>query len=280
MTIDVPVIPLNAGATIPQVGLGTWPLNDAQAAEVIAMAIGVGYRHIDTATRYGNETGVGEGILRSAIARDELFVTTKLDGQFQGSDRAIDGLRAALDRLGTSYVDLLLIHWPLPQRDEYVSTWRTFERLHADGLARAIGVSNFTPAHLERLAAETEIVPAVNQIQISPAVVRREQRAYDAAHGIVTESWGPLGGERNVGSLLVEPAIIDVAARLERTPAQVVLRWHVQQGLVVIPKSTDPVRLAQNLDLFSFELSADDMAALATLDEGPGAGIDSEVEGH
>jgi 2,5-diketo-D-gluconate reductase A len=278
--MTVPSITLNTGASIPQVGLGTWPLDDAQAADAVTAAIGVGYRHIDTATRYGNETGVGEGILRSAIAREELFLTTKLDGEFQGADRAIDGLRAALDRLGTSYVDLLLIHWPLPRRDEYVSTWRTFEKLYADGLARAIGVSNFAPAHLERLAVETEIVPAVNQIQISPAVVRREQRAYDTAHGIVTESWAPLGGARNVGSLLAEPAIVDVAARLERTPAQVVLRWHVQQGLVVIPKSTDPVRLAQNLDLFSFELSVDDMAALATLDEGPGAGIDSEVEGH
>jgi 2,5-diketo-D-gluconate reductase A len=278
--MTVPSILLNTGASIPQVGLGTWPLNDAEAADAVTAAIGIGYRHIDTATRYGNETGVGEGILRSAIAREELFVTTKLDGEFQGDDRAIDGLRAALDRLGTGYIDLLLIHWPLPRRDQYVSTWRTFEKLHADGLARAIGVSNFAPAHLERLAAETEIVPAVNQIQISPAVVRQEQRAYDTAHGIVTESWAPLGGARNVGSLLAEPVVRDVAARLERTPAQVVLRWHVQQGLVVIPKSTDPVRLAQNLDLFSFDLSADDMAALATLDQGPDAGIDSEVEGH
>jgi 2,5-diketo-D-gluconate reductase A len=278
--MNVPALALNTGATIPQVGLGTWPLNDAQAAETVAKAIGVGYRHIDTATRYGNEAGVGEGILRSAIAREELFVTTKLDGEFQGSDRAIDGLRAALDRLGTSYVDLLLIHWPLPKRDEYVSTWRTFEKLHADGLARAIGVSNFKPTHLERLAAETGVVPAVNQIQINPAVMRLEQRAYDTAHGIVTESWAPLGGARNAGSILTEPVIVDIATRLERTPAQVVLRWHVQQGLVVIPKSTDPVRLAQNLDLFSFELSVDDMAALATLSQGPDAGIDSDREGH
>jgi 2,5-diketo-D-gluconate reductase A len=278
--MSIPVIPLNTGTTIPQVGLGTWPLDDAQAADAVAAGIGVGYRHIDTATKYGNEAGVGEGIRRSGIARDELFVTTKLDGQFQGDDRAIGGLHAALERLGTDYVDMLLIHWPLPQRDEYVSTWRTFEKLHADGLARAIGVSNFKPAHLDRLAAETSVVPAVNQIQLSPAIPRVEQRGYDDAHGIVTQSWGPLGGERGAGSLLAEPVIVAVAERLGRTPAQVVLRWHVQQGLVVIPKSTDPVRMRQNLDLFTFELSPDDLASLATLDQGPDAGVDSDTTGH
>jgi len=278
--VSIPSIPLNTGATIPQVGLGTWPLDDAQAADAVAAAIEVGYRHIDTATKYGNEAGVGEGIRRSGVAREELFVTTKLDGQFQGDDRAIGGTRAALERLGTSYVDLLLIHWPLPARDEFVSTWRTFEKLHADGLARAIGVSNFKPAHLDRLIAETSIVPAVNQIQISPAITRLEQRAYDDAHGIVTQSWSPLGGGSGVRSLLESPAIVQVAERLGRTPAQVVLRWHVQQGLVVIPKSSDPTRLAQNLDLFTFELSPDDMASLATLDEGPDAGVDSDVSGH
>jgi 2,5-diketo-D-gluconate reductase A len=278
--MSIPAIPLNTGATIPQVGLGTWPLDDAQAADAVAAGIEAGYRHVDTATKYGNEAGVGEGIRRSGIDREELFVTTKLDGQFQGSDRAIDGIRAALERLGTSYVDLLLIHWPLPARDEFVSTWRTFEKLHADGLARAIGVSNFKPAHLDRLIAETSVVPAVNQIQISPAITRLEQRAYDDAHGIVTQSWSPLGGGSGVRSLLSEPVIVEVADRLGRTPAQVVLRWHVQQGLVVIPKSSDPARLAQNLDLFSFELSPDDMASLATLDEGPDAGVDSDSTGH
>jgi 2,5-diketo-D-gluconate reductase A len=278
--MSIPAIPLNTGATIPQVGLGTWPLDNAQAADAVAAGIEAGYRHVDTATKYGNESGVGEGIRRSGIAREELFVTTKLDGQFQGEDRAIGGLRAALDRLGTEYVDLLLIHWPVPQRDEYVSTWRTFEKLHADGLAHAIGVSNFKPAHLDRLAAETSVVPAVNQIEISPAIVRREQRAYDDAHGIVTQSWSPLGGGSGVRSLLAEPVIVDAAERLDRTPAQVVLRWHVQQGLVVIPKSSDPQRMRQNLDLFSFDLSVDDLASLATLDEGPDAGVDSDRAGH
>ena len=278
--MSIPAIPLNTGATIPQVGLGTWPLDDTGAADAVAAGIEVGYRHIDTVTKYGNEAGVGEGIRRSGIARDELFVTTKLDGAFQGADRAIGGLRAALDRLGTSYVDLLLIHWPLPQRDEYVSTWRTFEKLHADGLARAVGVSNFTSAHLTRLLAETDVVPEVNQIQISPAIPRLEQRAYNEAHGIVTQSWSPLGGGSGVRSLLASPAIVDVADRLGRTPAQVVLRWHVQQGLVVIPKSSDPARMRENLDLFTFELSADDMASLATLDGGPAAGVDSDTGGH
>jgi 2,5-diketo-D-gluconate reductase A len=278
--VSTPAIPLNTGATIPQVGLGTWPLDDAQAADAVVAATEAGYRHIDTATRYGNEAGVGEGIRRSGLPREELFVTTKLDGEFQGDDRALGGLRAALDRLGTPYVDLLLIHWPLPQRDEYVSTWRTFEKLHADGLARAIGVSNFTPAHLDRLAAETSVVPAVNQIQISPAITRREQRAYGETHGIVTESWSPLGGGSGARSLLAEPVIVEVAERLGRTPAQVVLRWHVQQGLVVIPKSSDPQRMRENLDLFTFDLSADDLASLATLDEGPDAGVDSDRTGH
>jgi 2,5-diketo-D-gluconate reductase A len=278
--MTVPDIPLNTGATIPQVGAGTWPLNDAEAADVVAEAIDVGYRHLDTATRYGNEAGVGEGIRRSGISRAELFVTTKLDGEFQGSGRAVAGLHAALERLGTDYVDLLLIHWPLPARDLYVDTWRTFERLHAEGLARAIGVSNFTAVHLERLAAETSVVPAVNQIQISPAIPRLEQRAYDAAHGIVTESWSPLGGRRGAGSLLAEPVLTGIAARLGRTPAQVVVRWHVQNGLVVIPKSSSRERLAQNLDVFSFELAPEDLAAIGTLSQGADAGVDSDREGH
>lgn len=277
--MTIPNIPLNTGATIPQVGAGTWPLNDAEAAETTATAIELGYRHLDTATKYGNEAGVGEGIRRSGLPREQLFVTTKLDGQFAGP-AAIDGLHAALERLGTGYVDLLLIHWPLPQRDAYVGTWRAFEQLHADGLARAIGVSNFKPAHLDRLLAETSVVPAVNQIQISPAIVRLEQRAYDAAHGIVTQSWSPLGGGRGVADLLTTPVLVDIATRLERTPAQVVLRWHVQQGLVVIPKSSSRERLVQNLDLFSFALTDDDLAAIATLSQGPDAGVDSDRTGH
>jgi len=278
--VSIPDIALNTGARIPQLGLGTWPLDDAEVADAVVAAAELGYRHLDTATRYGNEAGVGEGVRRSGIPREEFFVTTKLDGAFQGDDRAIDGLRAALDRMGMDHVDLLLIHWPLPQRDQYVSTWRTFEKLRDEGLARAIGVSNFKVAHLERLAAETGTVPAVNQIQLSPAITRPQQRAYHDAHGIVTEAYSPLGGQSGVRDLLSEPVITRIASRLERTPAQVVLRWHVQQGIVAIPKSADPGRLAENLDVFSFELSADDLAALATLSQGPDAGGDSDIIGH
>ena len=270
----IPSLELNDGNSIPQVGYGTWPLRGEDAAAAVSAAIGAGYRHIDSARRYENEQGVGEGIRRSGIDRGDIFVTTKFDGEFQGADRAIAGLHGSLELLGTDYVDLLLIHWPLPARGEFVSTWRTFEKLQADGLVRSIGVSNFKPAHLNALLAETSVVPAVNQIQLSPAIQRREQRAYDSEHGIVTESWSPIKG------ILGEAAVEEVASKHGRTPAQVVLRWHIQNGLVVIPKSADPERMAQNLALFDFELDAGDVAKLDTLDQGPDAGADSDVEGH
>lgn len=276
--MSIPSIPLNTGASIPQLGLGTWPLDDAAVADAVVAAAEVGYRHVDTATRYGNEAGVAEGIRRTGLPRSDFFVTTKLDGQFQGADRAVDGLRAALDRMRFDYVDLLLIHWPLPARDEFVSTWRTFEKLQAEGLTRAIGVSNFKVPHLERLAAETGTVPAVNQVQLSPAITRPEQRAYHDAHGIVTEAYSPLGGQSGVASFLAQPAITSVASRLGVTPAQVVLRWHVQHGVVAIPKSGSAARMRENADVFSFELSPDDLAALGTLAGDPGN--DSDVTGH
>ncbi|PZQ89076.1 MAG: oxidoreductase [Leifsonia xyli] len=276
--MTVPTIPLSTGTGIPQLGLGTWPLDDAEVADAVAAAAELGYRHIDTATRYGNEAGVGAGIRRSGIAREEFFVTTKLDGEFQGEGRAVAGLEAALDRMGFDYVDLLLMHWPLPQRGLFVDTWRTFETLLADGRARAIGVSNFRVEHLETLLAQTTVVPAVNQIQLDPHIPRSAQRAYGAEHGIVTQSWSPLGGQ-GAGALR-EPAVAEVAERVGRTPAQVVLRWHVQQGLVVIPKSASPERMRENLAIFDFSLSDDDFATLATLSRGPDAGVDSNVEGH
>gem|GEM_PF-1593887 len=184
-------IRLNDGRTMPTLGLGTWPMDDAEAERVVALALELGYRHIDTAVRYGNERGVGRGIAASGLPRDEVFVTTKVDGEHQGGDRAVDGLRGSLDRLGLEYVDLLLIHWPLPARDLYVDTWRTFERLRDAGLARSIGVSNFKPAHLERLARETETLPAVNQVQLNPYVTREDHRRYHDEHGIVTVSYSP-----------------------------------------------------------------------------------------
>ncbi|UAJ79718.1 aldo/keto reductase [Leifsonia sp. ZF2019] len=274
----VPALPLNSGGSIPQLGLGTWPLDDAAVEKAVVAAAGLGYRHVDTAVKYGNEVGVGRGLTASGVARDEWFVTTKLDGEYQGQDRAVAGLEASLERLGLDYVDLLLIHWPLPARDEFVSTWETFVRLREAGKARAIGVSNFKPAHLDRLIDATGIVPAVNQIQLSPAITRREQRAYDAERGILTESWSPLGGGQ--GDLLSAPVLAQLAQKHGRTPAQIVLRWHIQNGLVVIPKSANPQRMADNLAAFAFELDTDDLRALDSLDEGPGAGVDSDRSGH
>lgn len=274
----VPSLPLDSGQRIPQVGLGTWPLDDAAVEQAVIAAAGLGYRHVDTAVKYGNEVGVGRGIAGSGVARADWFVTTKLDGEYQGNDRARAGLEGSLERLGLDYVDLLLIHWPLPGRNEFVSTWETFIRLREEGMARAIGVSNFKPAHLDALIGATGVVPAVNQIQLSPAITRREQREYDARHGILTESWSPLGG--GTGDLLSSPVLAELAQKHDRTPGQIVLRWHVQNGLVVIPKSADPGRMAANLAIFDFALDADDLHALDALDEGPEAGVDSDRSGH
>lgn len=272
-----PLIKLNDGYSIPQVGLGTWPLDDDQVATAVVQALEAGYRHIDTAVKYGNERGVGNGIRASGVGREELFITTKVDGQFQG-DRAVEGLDDALKRLGLDYVDLFLIHWPLPQRNEYVSTWKTFERLQAEGKVRSIGVSNFKPAHLERLMAETEVVPAVNQIQLNPAITRTAEREFHDKHGIVTQSYSPLGGDG--ADLLGAPILSQLAEKHGKTPAQLVLRWHVQNGIVTVPKTANPERMRENLDIFDFALDAQDLAELAILDEGPNAGNDSDVTGH
>lgn len=277
MTLS-PLVKLNDGHSIPQLGLGTWPLDDDQVAAAVVSAVEAGYRHIDTAVKYGNEEGVGNGMRASGVDRAELFVTTKLDGQFQGQDRAVAGLGGSLKRMRLDYVDLLLIHWPLPQRDEFISTWKTFERLQAEGKVRSIGVSNFKPAHLERLLAETDVVPAVNQIQLSPAITRVAEREFHARHGIVTESYSPLGGSG--ASLLKAPILVQLGEKYDKTPAQLVLRWHIEQGLVVIPKSGDPERMRENLDIFDFALDRQDLAELAILDEGPGAGNDSDTTGH
>lgn len=272
-----PLIELNDGHRIPQIGLGTWPLDDRQVADAVVQAVDAGYRHIDTAVKYGNEAGVGNGIRAAGIDRSELFITTKLDGEFQGQDRAVAGLDGSLRRLRLDYVDLLLIHWPLPRRDEFISTWKTFERLQAAGKARSIGVSNFKPAHLERLMNACDVVPSVNQIQLSPAVTRIVDIAYNRRHGVVTESWGPLGAG---GDLLNAPVLARIAEKHGKTPGQIVLRWHVEQGLVAIPKSANPRRMRENLDVFGFALDADDTKAIATLDDGEDSGVDSDVQGH
>jgi len=273
-----PLIELNDGNRIPQLGLGTWPLDDEQVAAAVVHAVEAGYRHIDTAVKYGNERGVGNGIRASGVDRSELFITTKLDGEFQGHDRAVAGLEGSLKRLGLDYVDLLLIHWPLPGRHQYISTWQTFERLQAEGKVRSIGVSNFKPAHLERLMAETDVVPAVNQIQLSPAITRTAEREFHAGHGIVTESYSPLGGSG--AGLLSAPILSQLAEKHGKTPGQLVLRWHIQNGLVTIPKTASPARMAENLDVFDFALDPQDLAELSVLDEGPGAGNDSDKTGH
>lgn len=272
-----PLIQLNDGNSIPQIGLGTWPLNDAEVARAVAAAVEAGYRHIDTAVKYGNEKGVGEGLRASGVNREELFVTTKLDGTYQGQDRAVEGLDGSLARLGLDYVDLLLIHWPLPRRNEFVSTWRTFERLQEEGKVRSIGVSNFKPAHLDQLISESSVVPAVNQIQLSPSITRIAERAYNSRHGIVTESYSPLGAGSD---LLNAPVLARLANKHGKTAGQIVLRWHVQQGLVAIPKSADPQRIRENIEVFDFTLDDEDLRAMDTLDAGPDAGVDSDVQGH
>src|SRR5258705_10549132 len=249
--MTAPTMLLNDGTSIPQIGLGTWPLDDQAVAPVIVSAIEIGYRHIDTAARYGNERGVGQGIRDSGIPREDLFVTTKLDGPYQGDDRAINGLNESLRRLGLDYVDLLLIHWPLPQRDEYISTWKTFEKLVWAGKARSIGLSNFKPAHIDRLLAKSTIRPTVNQIQLNPRITRAEQRAYDSEQGIVTEAWSPLGAGND---LLEKPTLSAIAANYGKTPGQVVLRWHIELGTGGTPSSPTPARIAQNGETFDFAL--------------------------
>ena len=275
--MSTPTILLNNGKNIPQIGFGTSPLNDKEVAPLVVAAIEAGYRHIDTAYRYNNEKGVGQGIRDSGIERESLFVTTKLDGQFQGDDRAINGLDESLQRLGLGYVDLLLIHWPLPQRDEYISTWKTFEKLVAAGKARSIGLSNFKPAHIDRLLAEATIRPVINQIQLNPRVTRSEQRAYNTEQGIVTEAWSPLGAGND---LLENATLANIGAKYGKTPGQVVLRWHIELGVVAIPRSANPSRIAQNINIFDFELTSDEIAAISALDTGEEQGVDSDKAGH
>ena len=275
--MNIPTIILNNGKSIPQIGFGTSPLNDKEVRPAVIAAIEAGYRHIDTAHKYNNERGVGQGIRDSGIHREDLFVTTKLDGRFQGDDRAIGGLDESLERSGLDYVDLLLIHWPLPQRNQFVSTWKTFEKVLAAGKTRSIGLSNFKPVHIERLLAEASIRPAVNQIQLNPRITRPEERAYDQKQGIVTEAWSPLGAGSD---LLKEPTLVAIGAKYGKTPAQVVLRWHIELGNVAIPRSRNPERIAQNIDIFDFALTGQEVAAISALDTGEEPRVDSDKTGH
>jgi len=261
----VPAVTLNNGVAMPQLGFGVWQVPDRRAARAVATALEAGYSSIDTAAVYGNEKGTGKALAASGLPREELFVTTKLWNTDQGYDAALRALDASLGRLRLDYVDLYLVHWPQPALDAYQETWRAFEKIVADGRARAVGVSNFQPAHLERLIGGSSVVPAVNQIELHPRLPQAELRRLHAHHGIATEAWSPLGQGKG---LLDNPLIASVAARHGRTPAQVVLRWHLQLGNVVIPKSVTPDRIRENIDVFGFELTQADMTELAGLDDG------------
>ncbi|MEU3408021.1 aldo/keto reductase [Streptomyces sp. NPDC006670] len=262
---QVPNIKLNNGTLMPQLGFGVWQVPDAEAERVVGTALEAGYRSVDTAAVYGNERGTGRAVTGSGLPREELFVTTKLwNGPEQRWDRdaVLRAFDDSLGKLGLDHVDLYLIHWPRPMREDFLTIWKTFEEIAASGRAKAVGVSNFRPADLERLRAESPLVPAVNQIELHPLFPQPELRALHAGLGIATEAWSPLGQGKE---LLELPAVAAVAARHGRSAAQVVLRWHLQRGTIVIPKSVTPSRIRENLDVFGFELDAEDMAALDAL---------------
>ncbi|HEX5937831.1 MAG TPA: aldo/keto reductase [Actinomycetota bacterium] len=274
---EIPSVGLRNGVEMPVLGFGTWPLDEAEAERMVSAALEAGYRLIDTAEEYANERGVGRAIRASGIAPGELFVTTKFNKSGHGVEEAQRACADNLERLGLERIDLLLIHWPNPGHGRYVDAWRGMLRLLEDGTVRAIGVSNFTPEHLQRLIDETGVAPHVNQIQLNPYLPRTEERRFHETHGIVTESWAPIGSGRE---LLREPVIETIAREHGKTPAQVVLRWHGQLGLVAIPRTTTPSRLPENLDVFDLQLTPEDLDRLATLDR-HGAGIlDPERFGH
>lgn len=258
---------LNTGNTIPQLGLGVFKIDDeAECERVVLDALELGYRHIDTAMIYRNEAAVGRALAQSGIPRDELFVTTKVWNSDQGKDEAPAALATSLELLGLDYVDLYLIHWPAPLRGRYVETWLALEDLAAQGLIKAIGVSNFEPEHLEDILEAGSVVPAINQVELHPAFQQRTVRAFGEERGILTEAWGPLGqGKYELAEL---PGLNDLAKKHGKSIQQIVLRWHIQEGVIVFPKSVRKERLAENLDVFDFELDADDMAAMVAMDSG------------
>lgn len=270
---EAPVVRLHDGVEIPQLGFGTWQIPAEETQEKVEEALGVGYRHFDTAAVYGNEVGVGAAIAATGVRREDVFVTTKLWNSRQGYDSTLRAFEKSLERLGTGYVDLYLIHWPLPAKGLYLETWRAFERIREEGGARTIGVSNFRVEDLERLEREAEQRPTVNQIELHPRFQQAELRAWHADHDVATEAWSPLAQ----GDLLRDGTIETIAAHHHRSPAQTILRWHLQLGNIVIPKSATPERIRENFEILDFELSEDDMAAIERLDAGDRIGGDPSV---
>jgi 2,5-diketo-D-gluconate reductase A len=269
----IPLVTLADGQLIPQLGIGTWPMNDDVAEVAIADALKAGYRLVDTASKYGNETGVGRGIRASGIPRSEVFLTTKLRGDDQGFDAAVRGCEDSLKRLGVDYVDLYLIHWPLSEKNLFVESWKGLVRLQQEGKARSIGVSNFNPAHLERIIGETGVTPVINQIEVHPGFTQSALRQWLAGRNIGVQAWSPIGR----GELLKHPSLKQLSIKHSCTPAQIILRWHLVLGMIPIPKSQNPVRMRQNLDVLGFELDANDLAAISALNRDHRQGGDPET---
>ncbi len=277
-----PSITLNSGAKIPQLGLGVWQATNDETERAVGFALGeAGYRHIDTAAAYGNEEGVGRGLAASGVPREDVFLTTKLWNADQGYESAFSAFDASLDKLAVDYVDLYLIHWPLQDRDRLLRTWEALEEIAASGRARSIGVCNFEPHHLRLLADRGGTMPAVDQVELHPHLAQHEIRSTAAELGVAVESWSPLGGTSNAGwgehskpnTLLTDPCIGAIASRHGKSPAQVLIRWHLQNGLIVIPKSAHPERIAQNIDVFDFDLTDIDLAEIGTLNDGVRVGL-------
>ncbi|MGW0037635.1 aldo/keto reductase [Gordonia sp. NPDC003376] len=271
--MTVPSITLNNGVEIPQLGFGVFQITPEDTVGATLTALEIGYRHIDTAQMYGNEQQVGEALAKSGISRDEVFITTKLNNSFHDYDAALAETDRSLERLGVDAVDLYLIHWPMPGVGDFVQTWKALEKVYADGKARAIGVSNFQTAHLERLFAETDVVPAVNQIEVHPYLSQAPLRAFDAQHQIATEAWSPIAQ----GDVLDDPVLVRIAGEVGRSTAQVTLRWHIQRGDIVFPKSVTRSRVEENFALFDFELSAEQIAAIDALDKDKRRGPDPDT---
>jgi 2,5-diketo-D-gluconate reductase A len=271
----IPEIMLNNGRTVPQLGFGVFQVEPEDTVEAVTLALQAGYRHIDTAQMYGNEREVGEAIAKSGLDRGDVFVTSKLANDSHRPDDARLAFEASLDALGFDYLDLFLIHWPLPTRydGDYVSTWRTLEEFYAAGRARSIGVSNFQPHHLRRLHTECEITPAANQIEVHPYLTQQPVREFCAAHQIAIEAWSPLA---RGGELLSDPVVVSIAEAAGKTPAQVVLRWHIERGDIVFPKSVTPARIKENIDIFGFELPGQDLEAITSLNRDQRTGPDPD----